>query len=191
MTDIGPIPDDHFVLARIVGVHGIKGNVILRLPDPENDDLADVTQLSQLILYPGNRAVEITPKHRKKTNWVAQLSDINDRNAAEDIIGHAIIIHEDNLPGTDPNEYYHGDLIGCDVINHADGTIIGSLDEIENHGAGDILEISLDMKIDNLDDPLLLPFSDQFIHDINLDQNIITIHLPDMMIAHPDPKPSS
>jgi 16S rRNA processing protein RimM len=191
-TNIGPIPDNHLELARIVGVHGIKGNVILRLPDPKADDLDDILLLSPLYLYPPGKPVEIAPKHRKKSNWVVHLSGINDRNSAEDIIGHAITIEQDRLPDPEENEFYHADLLACRVINQDTGQIIGRITAVENFGAGDILEIELDEPdtLVGVESPLLLPFSDSFIAELDINENKLAINLPDVIIAHPDPKNS-
>ena len=46
-----------------------------------------------------------------------------------------------NFPKTKKNEYYVKDLVGCN-IQLIDGKKIGKVIDVENFGAGDLLEIS-------------------------------------------------
>ena len=60
---------------------------------------------------------------------------------ADGLTGQNLVIDRDTLPDTDDeDEFYHADLIGLPVTD-GEGNAIGSILEIHNHGAGDLLVI--------------------------------------------------
>ena len=46
----------------------------------------------------------------------------------------------DKLPSLPDDEYYHADLIGLSVFDTG-GTELGRVSSVQNHGAGDLLEL--------------------------------------------------
>ena len=80
---------------------------------------------------------------KNKKGIVARLSGIEDRNAAEAIKGLELYVTRAVLPELDEGEFYYHDLIGLDVDDFEDNRI-GKVIMVDNYGAGDILEVSLD-----------------------------------------------
>jgi 16S rRNA processing protein RimM len=70
-----------------------------------------------------------------------KIKGIEDRTAAETLIGTGLYVSRDKLPETDSDEYYQADLIGLDVRRAADHESVGKVVGFYNFGAGDILEI--------------------------------------------------
>lgn len=70
---------------------------------------------------------------------IAHIDGIDDRNAAELLRGIELFINRDDLPALPDGEFYQADLIGMHVIRS--GLTIGVVDNIQNYGAGDILEL--------------------------------------------------
>lgn len=70
---------------------------------------------------------------------IAKIDGVNDRNTAELLRGIELFINRDELPELKDGEYYQTDLIGMRVVH--DGITIGFVDNIQNYGAGDILEL--------------------------------------------------
>ena len=71
---------------------------------------------------------------------VAKLQGIEDRSAAEPLVGREIWIKREKLPSLPPGEYYWIDLIGMQVRNlqHQD---LGSIKELLETGANDVLVV--------------------------------------------------
>lgn len=71
---------------------------------------------------------------------IARFAEIADRTAAEKLRGTELSVPRSALPPLGEGEYYHADLIGLTAIAE-NGDPIGTVIEVENFGAGDVLEI--------------------------------------------------
>ena len=71
---------------------------------------------------------------------VARFAEIADRTAAEALRGTYLTVARDDLPPLEEGEYYHADLLGLPVVT-PDGAAIGTVVEVENFGAGDVIEV--------------------------------------------------
>ncbi len=131
-------------IATIVGVHGIKGWVKVRI---NLEDPASLTSLSpkQLTDSRGNRvrSVDITAVRSLGKGSIAKLAGVDDRNAAELLRGHSIHIPESSLPGLSDGEFYWRDLIGCRVELSVDdkNLSLGCVDHLIETGANDVLVV--------------------------------------------------
>ena len=131
-------------IATIVGVHGIKGWVKVRI-NLENP--ASLTSLSpkQLTDLRGNRirSVDITAVRSQGKGFIAKFAGVDDRNAAESLRGHSIDIPESSLPGLNDGEFYWRDLIGCRVELSVDdkNLSLGCVDHLIETGANDVLVV--------------------------------------------------
>ncbi|RYG20941.1 MAG: 16S rRNA processing protein RimM, partial [Burkholderiales bacterium] len=75
-----------------------------------------------------------------KGGAIARFAEITDRNGAEGLRGTELVVPRSELPALDDGEYYHADLIGLPVISDEEEAI-GVVRDVQNFGAGDILEI--------------------------------------------------
>ncbi|OHT20305.1 MULTISPECIES: ribosome maturation factor RimM [Edaphosphingomonas] len=123
--------DRPVTLAAIIGAHGIKGEVRLKL---FTDDLAPYTTL-----HAGDRAFTLKSVRPGSNGAVARFAEIADRDQAEALRGVALTVPRSELPPLGEGEYYHVDLIGLPCV--ADGVDLGTAVAVENFGAGDIVEI--------------------------------------------------
>ncbi|MEO8531824.1 MAG: ribosome maturation factor RimM, partial [Deltaproteobacteria bacterium] len=82
------------------------------------------------------------------------------------------------LPSLPDDEFYYSDLIGLDVLDTG-GTLIGKVADVQNHGAGDILEVKGAK-------PMLLPFTKAVVPTVDLAARRIIIDPPEEIIAKDD-----
>ena len=71
----------------------------------------------------------------------ARLGGVATREAAEALKGTRLYVPRARLPALGEDEFYHADLIGLAVYD-AGGGRVGSIRAVQDHGAGDILEIA-------------------------------------------------
>jgi 16S rRNA processing protein RimM len=124
-------------LAAVAGAHGIGGAVRLKIFAQGLESLEQHRNFQA-----GGQTLTLVSLSPDKAGAIARFAEITTRNQAEALRGTALTIPRTALPALADGEYYHIDLIGRPV--HApDGTLLGTIHNIENYGAGDILDIAL------------------------------------------------
>ena len=127
-------------LGQIGAAHGVRGEV--RLRSFTADPLA-IANYGPLEAEDG-RVFAIESLRPAKDYFVATLSGIADRNAAERLANTKLYVPRERLPEPDAaEEFYHADLIGLCVVDRA-GRPLGSVVAVHNFGAGDLIEVRPD-----------------------------------------------
>lgn len=147
------------LIGRILGPHGIRGAVKLASFAATPSDIA---KYGPLITADG-RVFDISNLKPAKDGFIADLKQVRDRNLAETLNGTELFVARDRLPALAAGEFYLSDLPGKPVV--AGGASIGTVADIQNFGAGDLLE---------LDNGLLVPL--RFVSQVT---DAIAVDLPD------------
>jgi len=161
------------VLGVITGVHGIQGEVKLKSFTADPEAIASYGPLDAS----NGTTLKIKSLKVHKDFFRARIEGVTDRNAAETLKGIELSILRDRLPEPVEDEVYHTDLIGLAVLDR-DGAKIGSVVDILDFGAGELLE----MKLQNVKSTVLMPFDTQTVPEINLDAGTLTINPPDGLL---------
>ena len=133
-----PPPERRLVVATIGAPHGVKGECRVKSFTADPLSLGDYGPL----FLPDGRALEIIDGRPLKDDMlVVRFKGLADRDAVKALTGQSLVIDRENLPDTDDeDEFYHADLLGLPVTD-GEGNGIGTILEIHNHGAGDLLVI--------------------------------------------------
>ena len=121
----------------IVGAHGVRGTVRVRSYTADPGDLVAYGALSD---EAGARRFRVTLTGHVKGLLLARVDGVDDRDAAEALRGTDLHVARAALPPTEGDEYYHVDLLGLSAVS-ADGSALGRVSAIHDHGAGPIVEI--------------------------------------------------
>lgn len=133
--------EDRVVVAQFGAAHGVRGEI--RLKSFTEDPLA-VRDYNPLDSADGRAFViqSARPAAGKTPDMlVVTVEGVTTRDQAAALNGLELLISRDRLPGTEPDEFYHADLIGLDVVMK-DGTGVGTVIAVRNFGAGDLIEIA-------------------------------------------------
>jgi 16S rRNA processing protein RimM len=132
-------PSNRVLLGEITGVHGIRGEVVIRAYTETPDGISAYgpleTEDGARTLAP--EVLRVGPK-----GVIARLKGIEDRTSAEKLKGTKLYVARERLPKAAENEFYHADLIGLTAVDPS-GSALGTIIAVHNFGAGDILEIQL------------------------------------------------
>jgi 16S rRNA processing protein RimM len=153
----------------IVGAHGVRGEV--RLKSFTADPLA-IASYGPLATASGEW-LEIVKLRPQKDGFIAALKGVTDRNEAEGLKGIELFVARERLPQPEKGEVYLRDLIGLAVISG--GARLGEVVAVRNFGAGDLL----DVKMDERNDTVLIPFATGFVVSTDLAGGKIVVDLPD------------
>ena len=155
----------NFILAgSILGLHGLKGYIKVKsfLENPKdlfNYDkyLINKISFSSLLL-----------KFNKKSVFICELVGINSIEEAKKFVNKDIFIYKSSLPKKDKDEIYLNDLISFNVELES-GLCLGELVKFYDFGAGPIIGVKQGHT------EMMLPFSDNFIINIDQDLKLITL----------------
>jgi 16S rRNA processing protein RimM len=121
----------------VTGPQGVGGAVRIKSFTARPEDVAAYGPLADET----GRRLELRLVGAAKGVLIARLSGIDDRNGAEALRGLRLYLARSALPPPEPEEYYHADLIGLEVVL-GDGTPLGQVRAVHDFGAGDTLEIA-------------------------------------------------
>jgi 16S rRNA processing protein RimM len=165
-------------VGQIGAPHGVRGEVRLRSFTAEPEAIAGYGPLEA----EDGRILEIESLRPAKDYFVATLSGIGDRDAAERLTNLKLLVPRERLPQIlEADEFYHADLIGLAVVDRA-GEKLGTVMAIHNFGAGDLIEV----RADGGGDTELVPFDETNVPSIDIAAGKIVVDPP-----HPLFKPRS
>lgn len=190
MSNTQPSPADWLSIGRIVGPHGLNGEVRV-YPDSDFPERFEQSG-DRWLLKPG----AITPDSIKlikgrfqegKGLYILKFAGVNHRDQAEALRDAQLLVSAaDRLP-LEPGEFHVGDLIGLAVILQNTGEHIGTVQDIYRAG-NDLLEVVLSVssvKKADLGKPsrtVLIPFVEAIVPVVDLTKGCVEITPPNGLI---------
>ena len=126
-------PNEQILIGKIVGAHGLRGEVRIQTYTAKPLDLRDMD-------VHGAKIISVKMSAPNSTVVIAKVDGVNDRNSAEALRNTDLFVYRSSLPAPGDNEYYIADLIGMEV-SVASGKKLGKVSDVHNFGAGDVLEL--------------------------------------------------
>ena len=150
-----------------VGVHGIKGQVKLNsfTEIPES-----IFNYKEFFLEKNEKALKLKLISKVKQNLICKIENVETRNEAEKYRGLKLFIKKDSLPKLEESEFYHRDLIEFEVYNLKKESF-GKIQSFNDFGGGLLIEVKKESKL------FYLPFSNNFLEDIDYKQKEVIINL--------------
>jgi 16S rRNA processing protein RimM len=135
---------DRVVLGRIVGAHGLRGEVRVRFfgDGPENVLNAPRVWLAGNEADAAARVYDVVGSGFGRAGSVRlALAGVGDRDSAAALRGQLVLCERETLPPLEPGEFYWHELVGCAVVDR-EGCEIGVVKEIWDTGAHDVLVVA-------------------------------------------------
>ncbi len=151
---------DLICVGRVGGAFGVRGEVRLKsyCARPE-----DIETYSPLLTEDGGRSYSVALIGNIQNGFTARLGGVETKEQADALKGLRLYARRDRLPSLPDDEFYHADLIGLTVLDPG-GAELGRVRSVQNHGAGDMLEIHGP----GLKDGILLPFTRDTVPTVDL-----------------------
>ncbi|UCE86162.1 MAG: 16S rRNA processing protein RimM [Deltaproteobacteria bacterium] len=166
--------DRRVVLGRIVGAHGVRGAMNVRY---FGDGPANLLRMPAVAVAAEASEVEApvfevgAARPGRPGQVRLTLVGVEDRDAAEALRGRLVLGEATYLAPLPAGEFYWHQLIGCQVEGH-DGTRIGTVREVWETGASDVLVVEAE---DGR--RVLLPTAKPLLREIDLDASRIVIEV--------------
>ena len=167
--------EDCFKLGSIARLHSFKGEVSIFL---DVDDPQDFNDLESVFVEYDNKLVPFfidEIKIRNKGFAVVKFNGIDSEKKALMLLKCPLYLPLEMLPELEGDDYYDFELKGFTVIDSNHGEI-GTINAILDHKVNPLIEIQ------NGDIEILLPKMDQFIDEIDWDNNTLHITAPEGLI---------
>ena len=97
---------------------------------------------------------------------MAGLEGVEDRSAAEALMGLDVAVLREEMPEAEEDEYYWDDLVGLDVVN-LQGERLGRVASLDSNGAHDVMALD--------DGKRMLPWIPQVVRKVDLDARRIEV----------------
>lgn len=168
MSDSKP---DLICVGAIAGAFGVRGDVRVKSYCAEPTAIADYGPLST---EDGSRTFTMTLLGPIKTGYSARLNGVDTKEQADALSGTRLYAPRSALPALPDDEFYHTDLIGLAVFDTG-GRDIGRVSAVNNHGAGDFIEV----EGPGLKTTALVPFTREAVPTVDLSAGRIVIDPPE------------
>ncbi|WP_438992235.1 ribosome maturation factor RimM [Lentibacter sp.] len=147
-------------VGAISGAFGVRGEVRLKSFTADPQDIANYTPL---FTEDGARSFTVHLTRQINNGFSARLSDIATKEEADALRGTQLYAERSQLPSLPDDEFYHADLVNLMVLDTG-GAELGTVKAVQNHGAGDLLEIQVKAGSATV----LLPFTKAIVPTVDL-----------------------
>lgn len=172
------MPQDLVLVGIFGAAHGVRGEV--RLKSYTGDPLA-IADYPRLTDESGKTKFKIVSARPVKDDiLVVRVDGVADRTAAEKLTNTSIYMPRADLPPADDDEFYHADLIGLRAETR-EGVLIGTIANVLNFGAGDILDVRPE-----IGENLLLPFTKKVVPIVEIANKRVIVDMPEEVIVRED-----
>lgn len=156
-------------MGAVAGAHGVRGEVKIKSFTEAPKKIAAYGPVED---ESGTRRFKVRVRGHVRGMLIARLDGIEDRNAAEALRGMRLYVGRDRLPKPKRGEWYLVDLVGLRA-ERADGTAVGTVKSVQNHGAGDIVEVET---ADG--QALFLPFTRRAVPQVDIEGGRLVVEPP-------------
>lgn len=182
-----PTPDDWIEIGTIVAPQGLHGEVRVF----SNSDFPERFEVpgKRWLLRPGEtkpQPVELLAGNpvEGKNLYIIKLSEVENRNQAEELRGCKLLVPESDRPQLGEDEYHVRDLIGLPVFMQDSGDLVGKVVDMISAG-NDLLEVQLHSSKDEgqrtkdeRQKTILIPFVKAIVPVVDLEAGRIEITPP-------------
>ena len=167
--------DDWLSVGKIVGVQGLQGELRVN-PASDFPERFMAPGPRWLRSRKGGEPTEIQLKKGRqlpgKALFVVRFEGIDNRNAAEALVGQELLVSADDRPELAEGEFHLLDLVGLEARLKADGPAIGTVSDLIS-GGNDLLEITT---ADGR--KLLIPFVKAIVPEVQLEKGWLLLTPP-------------
>jgi 16S rRNA processing protein RimM len=142
-------------LGVVVRPHGIYGDVLIKLFNPDSDFIFDQDELI-LCDETSEKRIQINRVHvHRESVLIVSIAGCDSRNDAEELRGNRVCVERDALPELPQGEFYHADLVDLVVVT-PDGSAVGTVQEVIAYPTVDAIRVTRDRSA--IEIPMIEPY---------------------------------
>ena len=145
-------------VGRITKAHGVHGEVAVE----NRSDNPDRWVPGSIVFGPAGRALTVRTVRPHGARLLVTFDGIEDRTAAERLIGADLLVPEDWLPPLPEGSWWSYEPTGCTVRTES-GRVLGTVAEVLAYPAHDLWRV-----VDDAGTETLIPVVDAFVVSVDL-----------------------
>jgi len=169
---------DRVIVGAIGGSFGVQGEVRLKSFCADPQAIADYTPL---FTEDGRTFAQVVLTGQLKNGFTARIDGVVTKEDADALRNVSLYAERALMPSLPDDEYYYADLIGLTVVDTG-GATLGTVKNVMDHGAGDLLEITVPGQAETI----LLPFTQAAVPTVDLTAKRIVADPPDGLFSSDD-----
>ncbi len=162
-------------IAKIVGTHGLRGDLKVRPNSGDPELLLTAEQLYLRLPTGQTRMVQTSRRTLHKGQVLLRIQGCDSLTQVEQFVGGTVLLPETLLPELADDEYYWRQLKGLSVVDRQRGPI-GKLEQMFSTAAHDTYVVKGALG------EIMIPAVEQFILEINLQERVVNVDLPDGLL---------
>lgn len=164
---------DRLVVGAIAGAYGVRGEVRIKSFCAVPEEIEAYSPLTDA----DGKTYDLALIGQIKNGFSARIVQVTTKEQADALKGTELFAGRDQLPTLPDDEFYHADLIGLEVVDTG-GAPLGRVKTVQNHGADDLLEITLP----GSSKTILLPFTRAIVPTVDLDAGRLIADPPEGLL---------
>lgn len=154
------------IIGKIRKPHGVRGEVLFEVI---TDFPERIKEGIPIFIGSQKKEYAIEGLRNHQSCLLIKLRGLNACEDVEQFRNQMVYIRTANVPKLPEHEYYHHELVGMDVVE--DGKLIGSVREILETGANDVLVVMMN------EDEILIPFIKQVVLQVDKKGKTISVKM--------------
>ena len=168
--------DDLIVVAHIVKVRGLRGEVVADLLTDFPERFEKLTTLTGVSVDGTRRSLQIEEQWFHGNRIVFKFAGFDRIEEAKELVGYDLAVPEDERVDLPPDSFYEWELIGSRVQT-VDGKEIGEVKSVMHTGGVEILSVLDDQGRDRL-----IPMASDIVVEIDKEKKLIRIDPPEGLL---------
>lgn len=171
--------EEFFIAGRVVGLHGLKGDLKVRPTGGQTSSLPEATTVRLVGGGAPPRSYRVERAVWHKGMVLLRVVGIADATAAAPLVGYGVEMPLAELGELDDDEYYWHELDGMTVVDARRGTL-GTIVDLLDSAAHDIYVV------EGPRGEVLIPAAEPFVVAVDRQRREMRVDLPDGLVAGDD-----
>lgn len=161
-------PTDWVEVGCVARPHGIRGELRIKLHNPDSEILLDVAEVFVRKGEDEGRVMAVRSVRAAADGFALMAFDgVTTRSEADALRGAGLLVPRGILPEAEDGEFYVHDILGAKVVQ-PDGRVLGEVVDYVSYPTTDVLIVQGAARYE-------IPLVDDFVRDIDTVQKIVTV----------------
>lgn len=131
----------------VASAHGLRGEISIKAAT-DFPELRFLKPGKRWLRRPGKDVIQEVKLvegrgHGGKKGWILRFDGVDTVDQAKQLVGSTLLVRDDDRPELEEGEFYTRDLVGMKVILKETSECVGTVIEVFNSGASDLLRVRL------------------------------------------------